>query len=193
MINEHLNIPDEIWKPIPGFPGYEASTHGRIRSYRQKIYLGWRKGCQSIIANEPQKILQPAFINGDYSLVSLYRDKRRHTPRVNRLILLTFMGPCPPGMQCCHNDGNPKNNFLINLRWDTPKNNTKDKFEHGTILYGEENKGGGKLTSSQVSRIKQLLSHGYSCYRLGKLFSVSKTMIRCIKLQRNWKHIQIPP
>lgn len=51
---------------------------------------------------------------------------------VHRLVLEAFVGPCPFGMEGCHNDGDPTNNNLVNLRWDTHKNNEKDKIKHGT-------------------------------------------------------------
>lgn len=51
---------------------------------------------------------------------------------VHRLVLSAFTGPCPPGMECCHNDGDPSNNRPENLRWDTRSSNARDKRVHGT-------------------------------------------------------------
>ena len=42
----------------------------------------------------------------------------RTTHRVDRLVLSAFVGPCPPGMDAYHIDGNLENNKLSNLRWD---------------------------------------------------------------------------
>ena len=36
------------------------------------------------------------------------------TRSVGRLVLEVFVGPCPPGMEACHNDGDPHNNWLDN-------------------------------------------------------------------------------
>lgn len=58
---------------------------------------------------------------------------------IHRLILEAFIGPQPKGMQACHNDGNPKNNNISNLRWDTPKRNSHDKIVHGTSGKGSTN------------------------------------------------------
>ena len=43
------------------------------------------------------------------------------TRLVHRLVLETFVGAAPAGMEGCHNDGNRFNKRLENLRWDTPK------------------------------------------------------------------------
>lgn len=46
-------------------------------------------------------------------------------------------GPCPPGMEVCHNDGTKLNNNWWNLRYDTPTGNHADRFRHGTDNSGE--------------------------------------------------------
>ncbi len=50
----------------------------------------------------------------------------------HRAVLLAFVGPCPEGMEACHNNGDPLDNRVENLRWDTRSNNTLDKVAHGT-------------------------------------------------------------
>jgi hypothetical protein len=57
----------------------------------------------------------------------------------HQLVASLFLGPCPFGMECCHEDGNPGNNDVCNLRWDIHRNNEKDKFKHGTDYRGERN------------------------------------------------------
>lgn len=46
--------------------------------------------------------------------------------------MLAFVGPCPDGMEVCHNDGNPENNRVENLRYGTRSDNMRDKRKHGT-------------------------------------------------------------
>lgn len=124
MANDHLNTP-EVWKAIPYFPGYEVSNYGRVRSYR----IGSKRGA---IAENPHTI-KPQNKNRFHLKVSLCRNGKQFQKSVHRLVLETFMGECPIGYECCHNNGNPTNNYLTNLRWDTPTNNSKDKIIHGTI------------------------------------------------------------
>jgi len=108
-------------KWIPGYEQmYAATIDGRIASYRchpkanfKAIWLG----------------LTP-FDNG-YLYVDLTRNGKKKTYRVHRLILETFRGPCPPGMQGCHNHPPKTDNNIKNLRWDTPRNNYMDKPNAG--------------------------------------------------------------
>lgn len=68
---------------------------------------------------------------------------------VHNLVLEAFVGSRPKGMYACHNNGNPKDNRIENLRWDTPKNNVKDRNGHGTDQYGVKNPS-AKYTDEQI-------------------------------------------
>jgi HNH endonuclease/NUMOD4 motif len=116
----------EEWRPIPGFDGYEASDRGRIRSkksYGWKIMKGYRmRRLKSV--GFPGKV-----VKGKVSGVLI--NLRGRVRLVHRLILLTFRGPCPPGMQACHWDDVATNNRLSNLRWDTQVANMADARRNG--------------------------------------------------------------
>jgi hypothetical protein len=51
---------------------------------------------------------------------------------IYRLALEAFIGPCPPGMEGCHNNGDAADDRLENLRWDTKSSNARDSVWHGT-------------------------------------------------------------
>jgi len=71
----------EIWKDIRGYEGlYRASDFGKIKSLRFN----------------KEKILRQSLM-GKYLCVSLYRDNDHKQFHVHRLILETFVGPCPKG------------------------------------------------------------------------------------------------
>jgi hypothetical protein len=114
---------NERWLPIAGYEGlYEISDHGRIRSLDRVMRDGRRhKG----------KLLKTTMA-GDRLNVSLSRDGVKRTLHVHRGVLDTFVGPCPDGMECCHNDGDPGNCAVSNLRWDTHSANIFDQVKHGT-------------------------------------------------------------
>lgn len=116
----------EIWKAIPEFTGYEASTLGRIRSYRcQGNGLDW--------TTEPKILKHKVSSRGYHSVRIRHDDGRIVDMRVNRLVLLAHVGPCPPGMVACHfPDPTKANNRLDNLRWDTQQANFQDALIHGT-------------------------------------------------------------
>jgi hypothetical protein len=108
---------NEVWKPIPDFPGYEVSNHGRVRSYK-------KTGFPHLFSSSP-RILKATPNHFGYPAVTL-RNGQSYQWRVHQLVMLVFVGPCPEGMEVCHRDGNPLNNHLSNLRYDTHINNLKD-------------------------------------------------------------------
>ncbi len=111
------STPDAHGLEIPGFPSYLATRSGAILTYRK---WDWR----------PMK----TYIDYQgYHEVKLRADNRRYTRKVHCLILETWVGPRPSGMVACHNDGNPGNNHIDNLRWDTQKANAEDAKKHGRI------------------------------------------------------------
>lgn len=114
----------ELWSPVPEYEElYEVSNMGKVKSLGRVDRLGreWRP-----------RVLKPGIRHGGYSVVNLWRDGQRAQWLVHRLVLFAFVGPCPDGMEGCHNDGNPRDNSLSNLRWDTRSANHLDKVKHGT-------------------------------------------------------------
>jgi hypothetical protein len=108
------------YRPIEGFPGYRVGDDGTVVSTK----FGWR-------------VMKPSKNKKGYPHVCLSnRDRQSKTLDVHRIVTMAFHGPCPDGMEVCHNDGNPDNNSAANLRWDTRKANHADKLKHGTSLRG---------------------------------------------------------
>lgn len=117
----------EQWKPIPGWEGYyEASDMGRVRSIRRTVKT--TSGQRTFLG----QILNPAASADLHFTVGLYRDGAGKCMRVHRLVMAAFVGPCPDGMEVCHNNGNPADNRLVNLRYDTRSENMIDASIHGT-------------------------------------------------------------
>lgn len=109
----------EHWLPIPGYEGlYEASDQGQIRSTRR---MGSRGG---LLKQTPDQ--------AGYLKVKLSRENQQITWRVHQLVALTFHGPCPPGQEVRHDDGNNQNNAAANLLYGTDSDNTRDQIRHGT-------------------------------------------------------------
>lgn len=108
----------EQWKPIPDFPGYEASDEGRIKSVARTIVRG---------AGIEQPIRERILKQHPYAKRGLFVSFSGSTTRaVHRLVLEAFEGPCPPGHECCHLDDDATNNRLSNLRWDSRSANQLD-------------------------------------------------------------------
>ena len=113
----------EQWKPIPGHPGYEASSLGRVRSIDRVVTH--KSGFQQRIRGRVLA-LNPT----THGYLSVYVGVPQ--PRaVHHLVLETFVGERPNGMVACHHDDNPTNNRVDNLRWDTTSSNTRDMVRNG--------------------------------------------------------------
>lgn len=184
MADQHLITSEEIWKPIPGFPGYEVSDHGRVRSFWTQR---GRQGFDWFITTVPERILKPSGKRG-YLIVWLRKDGKTHARTIHRVVLETFIGPCPNGMEACHDDGFSRNCRLDNLRWDTPKNNHADKRKHCTSPHGER-QGAHKLTTPQVLQIREMALSGSLHKEIAKIFGISRAYVSEIVTRKKWKHI----
>lgn len=120
----HKHTQVEEWRDIPGYESkYQVSDHGRVRSLDQIITT--RSGVRK---RHKGRTLRPGpNRKGHLSVIIIGKPKQVH-----RLVLETFVGPAPANHECCHNDGNPANNHLTNLRWDTQSENSRDRIRHGT-------------------------------------------------------------
>ena len=125
--------------------------------------------------------------------VALCRNSVCISHEVHILVATAFLGPRPDGMVCCHNDGNAKNNCILNLRWDTQSSNIKDAVKSGTHnpCRGELH-GNCILTDKEVEEIRSRYvryNHNLSNARvLAKEYGVSKNYI--ISLVRgDWRRV----
>lgn len=121
-------IPAERWASIPGYEGYfEASDLGRVRSIDRVVT--WKNGRKMRYRG---RMLEPEFSNSGYLYVRLHAFGTTKGMFVHTLVLLAFVGPRPPGMECCHGPGGKLDNRPENLRWGTHSENNRDKTLHGT-------------------------------------------------------------
>lgn len=117
----------EHWRPVVGYEGlYEVSDRGSVRSLKRTIIRsdGRPRTC-------PGVVLKPAVRPDGHIQVNLSRGGEYRTRRVHQLVMEAFAGPRPDGMEVCHNDGDPTNNHLFNLRYDTQSENARDVVRHG--------------------------------------------------------------
>lgn len=115
-------MPVETWRPHPSFPAYELSDQGRARSVDRVVET----------STGPRKyrgqVLQPGRSASGHMTVCLGRG---NTEYLHVAILRAFEGEAPAGHEGCHNDGDPSNNVLSNLRWGTHSSNGLDVAKHG--------------------------------------------------------------
>lgn len=116
----------EEWRPIVGFGAgfYMVSDIGRVKSLDRVDRSGKRRNGR-VLADKASGIY-------GHRAFDLYVDRLKRRAYVHALVLEAFVGPRPDGFHGCHNDGDPTNNRLVNLRWDTPSANRLDSVRHGT-------------------------------------------------------------
>ena len=176
------DMDNEIWKDIPGYEGcYQASTAGRIKSIAHPVagknpYTG-----KPFIRMVSERILRP----GRYSKsghVSVPLGRRTNGILVHRLVMRTFVGNCPEGMEVLHKNGNLVDNRLENLRYGTRTENILDVFYQG--------KRWRKLNVDDVQAIRFGISSGFTGVELSRMFGVSPTIISSIKKKRTFSWLR---
>lgn len=82
---------------------------------------------------------------------------RPNRPRkffVANLVLASFVGARPDGLVACHEDDDPSNNTLTNLRWDTQAANIADSWRNGKQGPGLASPR-AKLVEAQIYEIRE--------------------------------------
>lgn len=176
----------EEWRPVRGYVGkYEVSDAGRVRAL---LVSGGRNSV--VTKRTPPLILKPRHIGRGYLGVGLYDGHRNKVDRsIHRLVLETFIGPCPLGSESRHYDGIKTNNSLHNLSWDTKVVNTADKLRHGAQPQGRDHPL-AKLTDAAVHEARTLHQSGVSFKSLGERYGVSFSAIRRAVQGTSWKHVK---
>lgn len=159
----------ETWKPIPGYPNYEASDLGRVRrtTDTSRYLSGY--------------VLTSYVRNGRYPEVGLCEGGHSTNIFVHQAVVLAFVGPPPAGMEIRHLDGDKLNCRLDNLKYGTHKQNSEDRYR-----LGEQQT---KLDLDKAEEIRELHTKGESMGLLAKRYNVSSTAIWNVVHYRTWKHV----
>ncbi len=121
--------------------------------------------------------------------LSLFMNDKIHRYDWSRLVCEVFHGPCPDGMECCHNDGNPLNYHPSNVRWDTPKNNQADRVKHKTEVFGSKCYN-CKIQDDDIPVIKYLCKFISQQY-IAQIYGVQQSTINKKLNSKRWKHITL--
>jgi hypothetical protein len=172
------------WRSVSGWEGfYEVSDDGRVRSLARTVEM-IRRG-KVVRVSFGERVMRAPLCEG-YPKVVLSRPGRQERKFVHQLVCTAFHGPPPPKHEVAHNDGDRSNPRADNLRWATRHENILDMAIHGTQRRGEQ-MSTSKLTENQARQIMQ--SKG-SSYFLARLFGVSPTAIRDIRVGNTWRHLR---
>lgn len=117
-----------------------------------------------------------------------YDDGTERQRLVHVLVLETFTGTAPAGMQARHfPDRDPKNNAITNLRWGTAKQNAEDRERDGNTKRGSSNNR-SKLKESDIPAIRAATGRG--CVgALAAKYGVSRQVIWQIRSRKTWIHV----
>ena len=167
----------ELWKDIPGYEGkYQASSLGRIRSLDRYIQQKSKRGRLHPHFHKGQVLKPGRFCKS--GPVSVVLGHGAIGSPVHQLIALTFLGPCPEGMEVLHNNGDPTDNRSSNLRYGTKTENILDVFRQGGRWR--------KLNTDDVEAIRFGNWCGISSTELSLMFNVSYTTIRKVLTGRTF-------
>lgn len=164
---------------ISRFPNYAITRDGRVWSKPRTTPHGHKRKGRWLKTNRMP--------TGHLS-ICLYKNRISHKQAVHRLVLETYVGPCPSGMECRHLNGNPADNHLENLCWGTHSENVLDAVKHGTHVNNRGAKQGrSKLTEVQVRVIMfAYLTGKVTQEQLAQAFEVSISTIKSVTQKRNW-------
>lgn len=170
----------EEWRSVPGLDDYEISSLGRMRSNK-------RTGRKT---NAIGGLIAPRrkYIDGILNRLEVrpYQSGKKLCFGVHQLVLSAFIGPCPAGMEGCHNDGDPSNNCLSNLRWDRHISNVADTRNHGRLAHGESN-GRAVLTFNDVRSLRVEHKNGSGVTALGRKYGINRSQVYRIVKHENWR------
>jgi hypothetical protein len=166
-----------VHRAIDGFGNYSVGSDGSVWS---RAVIGRADGISG-----RWRRLKPVIRKTGHENVFLGHGNTRS---VHRLVLEAFVGPCPSGMECCHNDGNPRNNRVRNLRWGTDTDNAADQREHGVRACGRKI-WTAKVDEDRVREIRSLKRSGLSLTQLAARFGVTASHMSRIASGKAWRHV----
>lgn len=164
----------EIWYLVYDRKTHEVSNMGRVKSLDR--YVKGRGSSSRLIKG---KILTPSCV-GPYLYVL-------NNISLHRLVLETFVGPCPEGMLTRHfPDKDTKNNRLDNLCWGTQEQNQADRDKHGTHQKGEQGPN-SKLKNKDINQIFVQYNNGSSMQKIAAHYGISPAVVYDILHRNSYK------
>jgi HNH endonuclease/NUMOD4 motif len=119
---------DESWRDIPGYPGYQASSEGRIRSVDREWWQASKRGTKYLHKMKGRILRAAPSRSGHLTLVP---GRSAGTTNVHTLVALAFLGARPEGMEVMHLDEDETNNASDNLQYGTRGQNMKSAWAAG--------------------------------------------------------------
>ncbi len=158
----------EEWKKINGFPNYEISNFGRVKSLARNKY------------KRETTIIKHCYNPAGYPQVGLWDCGRGKTIRIHILVATHFLGSKPHNKSfVCHKDDNKLNTHVSNFYWGDNKSNVIDRYKNGIT----------RLSEQQIRDIRVLAKEGVSRTEISKRYNYSQGHITNIVNFKRAKHI----
>ena len=161
----------EQWKTIEGYPKYQVSNLGRVKSLS---YM--RTGRENVLSLKQTRCGYMAFW--------LYRDGKRKMPLVHRLVAKAFLENPNNLPQVNHKDGDKTNNRVSNLEWCSQSENEKHAF-----ITGLKRKPTNRFKVCQYDTSGNLIKLWDSAKAVKLALGISKTQIgKCARGEQKTSH-----
>lgn len=162
----------EMWKTIPRFPYYEASSYGRVRSIDRVIdgLDSWGKPC---LIRRRGKIPRGTPHRG-YLVVKLGSPNAAYG--IHQAVAMAFHGECPDGFVVDHVNTNKTDNRPDNLEYVPNETNVQRAHKNGLMHAENEGNANCKLSNISVQRIREL-SAVHSLSQIAAMFGTTKTHV----------------
>jgi hypothetical protein len=174
------STPEEVWYPIPGFPGYEFSSDWRVRSFYGR---GSRK-----IHEDKWTIKSPRNMPSGYPCYQLSRDGKNHIVYLHHIVAMLAYGPTPDGLELLHWDDDKDNNFASNLQFGTKSDNANDAFRNGKRQRGSQ-RIQSKNSDEDIRAIRLLAADGVRQDEIAGRFGISQALVSGIVSRKRWGHV----
>lgn len=165
----------ERWLQIPGFEKYEISDYGRARR---------KDGGRGTRAGRHLKLTEDGY--GRLVFNAHMGDWHRQL-KVHQAVMLAFVGPCPPGHEVAHVDGDTEHNWIGNLIYATPLENAAHKKKHGTQPMGVTVYN-ARLNEESVKWIRSNIGK-ITLTEMAQQLGVALMTVHHVKARRTWKHL----
>lgn len=190
LLSDFVETQIEIWRPVAGFPHYDISNKGRLRSYWKRTGNGRFGHPVVAYVSDTPKMLGPWKPNkiSDYHEVYLHHNGKGKSQPLHRLVAKAFI-PNPLNLRDVnHLNGNKLDNRAFNLEWASPKRNHEHAAALGLHAHGEGH-GRAVLTEDLVRNIRALAASGIPFRAIARQKKVHQRTIQRVVRRAHWRHV----